>query len=203
VLSANGKRVFFDSRDALSLADTDGAPDAYEWEAPGEGSCAAAGGCASLISSGRSAGGARFIDASAGGADAFFLTEGSLVKSDPGAADLYDARVGGGFPDPIPPIACEGDACQPLPSPPVDPTLTTLLAGPGNPSIRFPRLNCRPKTRRAAKLGRQAKRLRRRAKRAKGRRSRRARRRAAIVAKRARRGRAAARRCRALKRGSS
>jgi hypothetical protein len=145
VLSANGKRVFFDSKDSLAPPDTDKAPDAYQWEAQGEGSCAKAGGCISLISDGRSAGGARFIDASADGADAFFLTAGSLVEADPGATDLYDARVGGGFPEPIPPIACEGDSCQPLPSPPVDPTLTTLLTGPGNPPVRYPKERKCPK----------------------------------------------------------
>jgi hypothetical protein len=39
--------------------------------------------------------------------------------------------------EPVEPIACEGDSCQPLPSPPVDPTLTTLLPGPGNPPVRY------------------------------------------------------------------
>jgi DNA-binding beta-propeller fold protein YncE len=34
-------------------------------------------------------------------------------------------------------IACTGDACQVLPPEPVDPTLTTLLAGPGNPKVRY------------------------------------------------------------------
>jgi hypothetical protein len=141
-LSANGKRVFFDSRDALALADTDGAPDAYQWEAHGEGGCGRAGGCVNLISAGRLAGGASFLDASADGQDAFFLTTGSLVKADPGAADVYDARVGGGFAEAAPPLVCEGDSCQPLPSPPVDPTLTTLLTGPGNPAVRFPKAKC-------------------------------------------------------------
>ena len=141
-LSANGRRVFFDSRDALGLADTNNSPDVYEWEAQGEGGCTRAGGCVNLISDGRTAGGATFIDASADGSDAFFLTAGSLVKADPGAQDLYDARVGGGFPEASEPLACEGDACQPLPSPPVDPTLTTLLTGPGNPPVRFPKTKC-------------------------------------------------------------
>jgi hypothetical protein len=142
VLSANGRRVFFHSRDALALTDTNNSRDAYQWEAQGEGSCTRPSGCSSLISDGRTAGGATFVDASADGADAFFITDGSLVKSDPGTLDLYDARVGGGFPDPPPPITCEGDACQPLPSPPADPTLTTLLKGPGNPGVRYPRTKC-------------------------------------------------------------
>ncbi len=146
-LSANGKRVFFDSQDAIGPTDTNtvegslgtGAPDAYQWEAQGEGNCNRAAGCASLLSSGRDAAPSRFIDASADGSDAFFLTGSSLVGRDPGAFDLYDARIGGGFPEPPGPIACEGDSCQVLPPEPVEPTLTTLLSGPGNPPVRYSR----------------------------------------------------------------
>jgi hypothetical protein len=144
-LSDDGKRVFFDSNDALVLTDTDNAPDAYEWEAQGEGSCSRSGGCVSLISGGRGVSGATFIDASGSGDDAFFLTGESLIKDaagndlDPGGIDIYDARAGGGFAVPIPPILCEGDACQSLPPEPVDPTLTTLLSGPGNPGVRYPK----------------------------------------------------------------
>ena len=133
VLSANGRRLFFDSRDALLLQDTDKAPDVYEWEAQGEGSCQQAVGCLSLVSSGRSQGGAVFVDASADGSDTFFLTEGSLVPSDPGSVDLYDAREGGGFPEPPSEIPCQADACQTLPSEPEDPEPGTLRQGPGNP----------------------------------------------------------------------
>jgi hypothetical protein len=146
-LSTDGRRVFFDSRDALGIADTNKATDAYQWEAQGEGSCTRAGGCVSLISSGRSAGGATFIDASADGSDAFFLTDGSLVSADPGSLDLYDARIGGGFPVPVPPIPCEGDACQVLPPQPLDPTLTTLLTGKGNPPVSYHKLGHHKKKR--------------------------------------------------------
>jgi hypothetical protein len=138
-LSANGKRAFFDSGDALVSSDSNGDPDAYEWEAQGEGTCSKAGGCISLLSDGSAPGGSRFVDASANGGDAFFLTEGSLVGADLGALDLYDARVGGGFAEPTPPILCEGDACYPLTPEPVDPTLTTLQEGPGNPAVRYPK----------------------------------------------------------------
>lgn len=138
VLSADGRRAFFESADAIGLADTNGEPDVYQWEAQGAGSCARAGGCVSLLSGGKASGGASFVDASADGADAFFLTDGSLVAGDSGSVDLYDARIGGGFPSPQIPISCFGDACQPLPSTPTDPTLTTLLTGPGNPSVRYP-----------------------------------------------------------------
>ncbi len=137
-LSAGGRRVFFESRDALAPLDSNEKRDVYQWEAQGTGSCTRAGGCVELISSGRAVGDGSFVDASADGADAFFLTNGSLVPSDPGGVDLYDARVGGGFPVPSPPIVCLGDACQPLPSAPVNPTLTTLVPGPGNPPVRYP-----------------------------------------------------------------
>jgi hypothetical protein len=137
VLSASGKRVFFDSADALVSSDSNGSKDAYEWEAHGEGGCGKAGGCVGLLSQGNAAGGSVFLDASADGGDAYFLTEGSLVGGDLGALDLYDARVGGGFAEPKRPIPCKGDACYPLTPEPVDPTLTTTLPGLGNPSVRY------------------------------------------------------------------
>jgi hypothetical protein len=146
-LSANGRRAFFDSRDAIAISDINNDADAYEWEAQGEGSCASAGGCVSLVSAGRAGGGSSFADASADGSDAFFLTgeslvkrydgSGTLVDADPGGVDLYDARVGGGFPVIPPPIICTGDSCQPLPPSPTDPTLTTRLPGLGNPPLRY------------------------------------------------------------------
>jgi len=155
VLSADGQRVFFDSLDALVLTDTNfnpstgaGIADAYQWQAQGEGTCSRPRGCIALISSGRSTGGALFVDASADGTDAFFITDDSLVSADPGSLDLYDARAGGGFLVPSPPIPCEGDACQVVPPEPIDPTLTTLLAGRGNPPARYQRLNRQKKTKR-------------------------------------------------------
>jgi hypothetical protein len=138
VLSATGNRLFFDTTDALALQDTNGRADVYQWEAPGSGSCAQGSavnaGCVRLISSGRDGEPSTFIDASASGGDAFFLTAASLVPSDPGSTDLYDAREGGGFPIPPTPIPCTADACQPLPSAPEDPTPGTLVGSPGNPA---------------------------------------------------------------------
>ncbi len=122
VLSADGKHLFFDSSDQLVSQDSNGDVDTYQWEAQGAGECANPDGCVSLISNGRATNGATFLDASTDGTDAYFLTDGSLVPSDPGAADVYDARVGGGFPVPEKPIPCFGDACQPLPPEPADPT---------------------------------------------------------------------------------
>jgi hypothetical protein len=136
-LSSDGSRVFFDSSDRLAIQDTNGRPDVYEWEAPGAGACSREGGCVGLISSGRSGEASSFVDASANGSDAFFLTDSSLYPLDPGSFDLYDAREGGGFPVPPAAIPCNGDACQPLPEAPDDPTPGTLVPNSGNPPLRI------------------------------------------------------------------
>ncbi|HEV7518065.1 MAG TPA: hypothetical protein VGR07_17335, partial [Thermoanaerobaculia bacterium] len=136
-LAADGSRVFFDSGDSLAIQDTNSRPDVYEWEANGIGGCSRPGGCAGLLSSGRSPEASSFVDASAAGADVFFLTESSLVPSDPGSYDLYDARVNGGLPVPSTPIPCNGDACQSLPAAPEDPTPGTLVPNGGNPALHF------------------------------------------------------------------
>lgn len=140
-LSADGNRVFFNSFDALTLADTNGREDVYQWEAPGSGDCseesssysAANGGCLSLISSGESAEDAEFFDATPSGEDAFFATQTSLLPQDLGSVDLYDARVGGGFPQPTSAASCEGEACQSAPEAPNDPTpASSSFEGAGN-----------------------------------------------------------------------
>jgi hypothetical protein len=141
-LSADGQRLFFDTADKLVSQDTDSRADVYEWEAQGEGSCTRSPGCVQLISGGRGEGG-RFVDASADGTDAFFLSEESLVDQDPGSADLYDARAGGGFPEAGQPIPCVADACQPLPAPPEDPSPGTLTPTAGNPPARIVREGAR------------------------------------------------------------
>jgi hypothetical protein len=154
VLSADSKHVFFDSFDALAVQDTNGDRDVYQWEAQGAGSCARPGGCVNLISSGRAEGGASFLDASADGSDAFFLTDGPLVPSDTGAVDVYDARVGGGYPVSTSVIPCVGDACQALPPSPEAPPPGSLRSkASGNlPPATFKPLHC--KKNQVKKLGR-------------------------------------------------
>jgi hypothetical protein len=141
VLSSNAGRVFFDSADALVPQDTNGTVDVYEWEAQGTGTCRTPSGCIGLISSGSSAANSAFVDASANGDDVFFITSSSLLPQDPGLFDLYDARVGGGFPAPPPgPAPCEGDACHSSGAPPGDPTLSTSVSsGSGNQAELFKR----------------------------------------------------------------
>ena len=139
VLLADGSVVFFDSADSLAIQDTNGEADVYQWRAQGSGGCARSGGCIGLISSGRSGLASSLIDASGDGTDVFFRTESSLVADDPGSFDIYDARVGGGFPPMPRPIPCNGDACQSLPAAPDDPTPGTLVENGGNPPLRFPK----------------------------------------------------------------
>ncbi len=157
-LSASGTRLFFESRDKLVGTDTNAAADVYQWEAQGTGSCLRPGGCLALISSGRSAGGASFVDASADGGDAYFLTDGSLVPADTDLVDLYNARVGGGFPAPPVPIPCVGDACQPVPSAPDDTLPATLVPrAEGNPPLRIQKPKQQTKKKKANKNKKQQK----------------------------------------------
>ena len=92
---------------------------------------------------------------------------------------------------------CEGDGCQILPAPPADPTLTTLLAGHGNPRVKYVNSiqNCGALARRAKRLARNGRRLARRAKRARGGATA-MRKRAAKLRRRAARKSRAAKRCR-------
>jgi hypothetical protein len=87
--------------------------DVYEWKASGVGGCARARGCLALISSGQGEDPSYLYGMSADAHDVFFETRQKLVGADlPGSPSLYDARVGGGIPDPVAPAPCQGDACQ-------------------------------------------------------------------------------------------
>ncbi len=131
-ISSNGRRVFFESFDSLVPADANGKGDVYEWEEDGSGGCRESAGCLGLISSGEGRTDSEFVDASASGDDVFFRTSDSLVPQDPGLVDIYDARVGGGFPSPAPPrLPCSGEACQ-------SPTAATGNLTPGTNSFVGP-----------------------------------------------------------------
>jgi hypothetical protein len=113
-INEDGSRVVFSSAEPLSPNASNGQLNAYEWrEGPGEGRV-------SLISDGSGPGPVPQVVISSSGDDIFFLTSDGLVPQDTdGALDIYDARVGGGFP---PASAteqqCSGDACQgPLTNP--------------------------------------------------------------------------------------
>jgi len=96
-------RVFFTTPNALAPQDANGTGDVYEFQ----------GGQSRLISSGTGSGESAFVDADPGGANAFFATSQGLVRSDTdNRLSIYDARVDGGFSEPPPPPACEGESCR-------------------------------------------------------------------------------------------
>jgi hypothetical protein len=122
-LSDDGSRLFFTTLDGLVPADTNGQQDVYEFEREGAGTCDAASealepqsrGCAFLISGGTSDDHSYFVDASADGGNVFFSSPQRLLPADEDENyDVYDARIGGGFPPPpVPPPPCEGETCKP------------------------------------------------------------------------------------------
>ena len=105
VLSSDGSRVFFQTAAALVPQDNNGKPDVYEWE----------GGQVALVSSGSGKYESRLVDASESGDDVFFETRNQLVPGDTDDfMDVYDAKVGGGFPPtPSASLPCEAEACRP------------------------------------------------------------------------------------------
>ena len=92
------------SNEALVPEDVNGIQDVYEWSD----------GRASLISAGRGATKSYLFAMSPDGDDVFFTTPEKLVPQDDVEAgwSIYDARVGGGFPQPQPLTPCEGEGCQ-------------------------------------------------------------------------------------------
>jgi WD40 repeat protein len=130
------------SSDSSSMSGNGGfANNLYEYRA----------GRVSLISDGLDRSGAVIAPVIGGsGRDVFFATEDSLVPQDAvtGSYDVYDARIGGGFPADQGAPTCQGDACQGgLSGLPPDQAagsstffgpvnLLPALQGPGNPRPR-------------------------------------------------------------------
>jgi hypothetical protein len=138
-------RIFFDTPDALVPEDVNGevgctsngktdddieysCQDVYEWNE----------GTVSLVSSGTSNEPSRLLGTDPSGRDVFFYTRQRLVGWDiDSGVDIYDARVGGGFPEPPPqPPTCEGEACRGAGTTAAATTGagTAAFQGPGNPA---------------------------------------------------------------------
>lgn len=111
-------RVFFTTENALAPQDVNGVKDVYEYR---EGQLR-------LISTGTATGDSVLFDADPSGANVFFATAQRLVPSDTdNGISVYDARVGGGFDEPPPAPACEGESCRgPVPVAPVGVTPASL-----------------------------------------------------------------------------
>jgi hypothetical protein len=120
VISDDGRRVFFNSPDPLVPEDVNGKLDVYEYDVST--------GRVGLISSGTSASDSYFLETTPDGSDALFATRQQLVGWDKDSNyDVYDARIGGGFPEPPPvPPVCGGEECRPAL------TSTALLVPPAS-----------------------------------------------------------------------
>lgn len=129
--------VFFESRESLARGAVEGERNLYEWahgqvfhiaaEMPG-GTEPGSGTSSTL----------RFGGASADGTDVYFFDARALNWENPAARRAaWDARVGGGFPEPPPPSRCDATAeggCQaPSAEAPIPPSAGTAnFSGPGN-----------------------------------------------------------------------
>lgn len=137
IFSAGGAQIFFDSADALVPTDSNHRQDVYEFE----------NGSPRLISTGTSNDISALVDVGGGGRDVFFTTRSPLVPSDrDNNADIYDARINGGFPVPPVPVPCAGEACRgPLAaSPGSGPLPATAVPGTATetPPRRHPHKRC-------------------------------------------------------------
>ncbi|MET0601549.1 MAG: hypothetical protein ABW167_06120 [Baekduia sp.] len=126
-ITADNRRVFFETPNALDPQDQNGQTDVYEW----------ADGAAHLISSGTGLE-ARFLVATPSGDDAFFMTKNALTwqAQSSNLRGIYNARVGGGFPQPVVPPRCEEDrTCQGPGSPPPPLPLIGSIGFDGDGSV--------------------------------------------------------------------
>ncbi|HEY5287013.1 MAG TPA: hypothetical protein VIJ50_07905 [Solirubrobacteraceae bacterium] len=115
-ISEDGSRIVFTTEEPLSPHVVNHVTNAYEWHVePGWSE-----GQVSLISSGNATEPVNDVVITPGGRDVYFVTTQGLVPQDiDGAPDIYDARLGGGFPTaPASVEPCSSDACQgPLSTP--------------------------------------------------------------------------------------
>ncbi len=153
-LTADG-RVFFNSDDALVLADTDNRKDVYEWEPQGTGNCTPdspaffelSAACVSLISSGSGQFGSSLLGAGRSGTDAYFFTRAAMtpqVENGP-LVKIYDARELGGFPFVPPKPECKAsDECHGAGTPVPPPVTINSKAGSGGNLVSEAARHCKP-----------------------------------------------------------
>ncbi|MGA9285293.1 MAG: hypothetical protein WBV85_07605 [Solirubrobacteraceae bacterium] len=156
VLSGDGSRVFFETKQPLVAQDANGMQDVYEWERAGVGSCRAttSKGCIYLLSGGESSANAYLMDADVTGENVFFTSREKLVPQADGRIALYDARIDGGFPEVA--TECTGTGCQGVPpAPPIFATPSSAtFNGVGNFSPPAAKPAAKPSTKRALRCKR-------------------------------------------------
>ncbi len=185
LVSGNGDFAFFQTPAALVPSDVDGevtpegtaglglenpstynsvSGDVYEWRHDGVDGCVDLQGCLALITNGRGGILNLLLGSAEEGRDVFIYTSSKLVPQDTDTAgDIYDARIGGGFPPPAPsPVECEADACSTPASAPDDVTPASFtFTGVGNivqsPSSKPVANSKRPKAKKKAKKKRKGK----------------------------------------------
>ncbi len=140
-MSEDGSRIFFEASAPLlagvQASSTGGLEprNVYEWEH----------GKLSLISDG-SASEFIFYGTTPSGNDTFFRTRAQMTSTETGGAEtIYDARVGGGFPEPAPPVPCTAEDCRAPAaatefSIPASATLKGPLPSTTEPSLTAPHL---------------------------------------------------------------
>jgi hypothetical protein len=138
-LSEDGSRAFFETDNPLVPQDTNGQIDVYEWEA----------GRVYLISSGQGSQGSRIDGVSSSGDDVFFQTSDVLLPQDiENSLQIYDARVGGGFPYTTPIYGCDSGQCQgpQTPAPAFSAPASATFVGVGNPPTQSAGAEAKPKS---------------------------------------------------------
>lgn len=133
-ITDDGRLTVFESPEDLLPEDTNGLSDVYGYDDDG----------LHLLSSGKADAEAHVVDVSADGRDVFLLTNASLAADDidHGYRDIYDARIGGGFPIAEPPCSassCERPETPPTPFAPVAiGSLVTTDQAPPAPPVAKP-----------------------------------------------------------------
>ena len=136
-ITDDGRSVFFIKRDILAPGAVEGRPNLYEWH---DGQIAYIGSSfqaeAVLGKDWGKGRGLQFIGVSADGKDVYFTSRDRLTWQDSDdLLDVYNARLGGGFPEPpSAPEPCEGESCQGqvAPAPPVRELGSLTFSGDGN-----------------------------------------------------------------------
>jgi hypothetical protein len=114
-LSRDGHTATFTTKERLLPSDVNGGADIYQWH---NGKLGLITDGVTKFPGGQPGGGESFgapmvRGISADGRDIFFSLVGSLTGFEhDGLSNLYDARIGGGFPPPSAAVHCDGDACQ-------------------------------------------------------------------------------------------
>jgi hypothetical protein len=150
-ISDDGSRIVFTTSEPLSNDAINGLRDVYVWHE----------GRVGLISSGSATEADAEPVITPSGRDIFFMTSAGLVPGDTdGLRDVYDARIGGGFPAvPASSEECSGDGCQgPLSAPAPAPVAGSIaqpaggnLPPPPSPSPAAPVAKAKTKAKKSKK----------------------------------------------------